>query len=71
MDSRCLQFVLMAEGMELDKVHVHKSYNFPNVTFPRCWEEWGYTNCSGPIGHASPQWYRTRYAHIRDPLAAT
>ena len=27
MDSMCLRFVLMAEGMELNKVDVHKSYN--------------------------------------------
>ena len=33
--------------------------------------EGGYTNCSGPVGHVSPQWYRTCYAHVRDPLAAT
>ena len=34
MDSMCLRFVLMAEGMELNKVDVHKSYNVLHVTFP-------------------------------------
>ena len=34
MDSMCLRFVLMAEGMELNKVDVHKSYNVLHVTSP-------------------------------------
>ena len=34
MDSLCLRFVLMAEGMELNKVDVHKSYNVRHVTSP-------------------------------------
>ena len=34
MDSVCLRFVLMAEGMELNKVDVHKSYNVLHVTSP-------------------------------------
>ena len=34
MDSMCLWFVLMAEGMELNKVDVHKSYNVLHVTSP-------------------------------------
>ena len=34
MDSMCLGFVLMAEGMELNKVDVHKSYNVLHVSSP-------------------------------------
>ena len=34
MDSMCLRFVLMAEGMELNKVDVHKSYNVLHVISP-------------------------------------
>ena len=34
MDSMCLRFVLMAQGMELNKVDVHKSYNVLHVTSP-------------------------------------
>ena len=34
MDSMCLRFVLMAEGMELNKVDVHKSYNVLHVSSP-------------------------------------
>ena len=34
MDSMCLRFVLMAEGMEVNKVGVHKSYNVLHVTSP-------------------------------------
>ena len=34
MDSMCLRLVLMAEGMELNKVDVHKSYNVLHVTSP-------------------------------------
>ena len=34
MDSMCSRFVLMAEGMELNKVNVHKSYNVLHVTSP-------------------------------------
>ena len=35
MDSVCLRFVLMAEGMKPNKVDLHKSYNVLHVTFPR------------------------------------
>ena len=34
MDSMCLQFMLMAEGMELNKANIHKSYNILHVTSP-------------------------------------
>ena len=34
MDSMCLRFVLMAEGMELNKVVVHKSHHVLYVTSP-------------------------------------
>ena len=34
MDSMCLRFVLMAEGMELNKVDVHKSCNILHATSP-------------------------------------
>ena len=34
MDSMCLRFVLMAEGVELNKVNIHKSYNVLHVTSP-------------------------------------
>ena len=34
MDAMCLRFVLMAEGMELNKIDIHKSYNVLHVTSP-------------------------------------
>ena len=34
MDAMCLQFVLIAEGMELNKIDIHKSYNVLHVTSP-------------------------------------
>ena len=34
MDSMCLRFVLMAEGMEPNKVDVHKSYNVLHANSP-------------------------------------
>ena len=67
-DSMYLRFVLMAKGMELNKVDVHKSYNVLHVTSPQLPGQNGVANCSGP---ASSQWYRTHYAHVRDPLAAS
>ena len=36
MDSKCLRFVLMAEGMEPNKVDIHKSYSVFHVTSPHC-----------------------------------
>ena len=35
MDAMCLRFVPMAEGMELNKIDVHKSHNVLHVTSPR------------------------------------
>ena len=35
MDSMCLRFVLIVEGMELSKVDVHKSYTVLHVTSPQ------------------------------------
>ena len=48
MGSMCLQFVLMAEGMELNKVNIHKLYKVLHVTSPHRLGGWGCTNCSGP-----------------------
>ena len=71
MDSMCLRFVLMAEGMTSIRStftnHTTSSMSPPLTA----WAEWGYTNCSRPTEHASPQWYKTHYAHVRDPLVAT
>ena len=36
MDAMCLPFVVLGEGMELNKICIHKSYNVRHVNSPHC-----------------------------------